>query len=299
MIMTTTLVKREFPDSLVEAVSQNYDFMPDENLASGILPSFIREAAPNGLQIAVPTLFYLDESRFDFFADDLTIATSEAVAELRRQYTRFEILQLLLARSVGTPMSIQDVREGRILQDIIPKECKQGVADSSHGSAIDFSLHNDMSYLEDEQIPDYFSLGCIRNSEEAVTTIADPALALKLLDDDSVSELRKAHYIFRHTYHRGGKDERIGEKVSPVVTANGEVRLGVDMEAPTAAAHDALTNFRAALGSVSLSHVLKSGQVLVIPNRHFVHGRRAFSMDADPAQRRWIQRINIARNAKI
>ena len=291
--MTSILERSEFPDSLVEAVSRNSDRLDDTDFATGI-PSFVRKADSGVVKIAVPTLFYLDEAQLEYFAHDFEVATSEAAAELRRQYSRFELLQLLLAHSIGSPMSIVDVRDGRVVQDIIPKECKTNVADSSHGSTLDFSFHNDMSYLDDEQTPDYFSLGCIRNNEKAITSIADPFIAMKLLDEDSIAELQKTQYTFRHVYRRGREDEAVGKKVSPVITPDGEVRLGVDMESPTLAALDALTRFRGALGSVAVDCVLSTGDVLVIPNRHFVHGRRAFSMAPDPTQRRWIQRINIA-----
>jgi hypothetical protein len=291
--MTFSIEKKEFPDLLLNSLPASGSVSFDADVHT-VPPSFVGSENTTGPRITEPTVFYLRQDQLDYLAHDMNVATPEDEIDPGRHYTRFELLQLVLAYSVGRPMSIADIRGGAVVQDIIPKESKRNVADSSHGSAKEFSFHNDMSYLEDAQIPDYFLLGCIRNIEKAATTISDPTVALRDIDAGNIDELKKTQYVFRHTYHRGTEDERLGEKVSPIITANGEIRLGVDMRAPTSAALTALTDFREKLSGVSVEHVLKSGEVLVVPNRLFVHGRQPFLMAGNPAERRWIQRINIS-----
>lgn len=206
---------------------------------------------------------------------------------------RFELLQLAVATAIGTPLSMPDIRKGAIVQDIFPMEKSRFVASSSYGSEVDFEFHNDLSFLEDKEIPDYFMLGCIRNIERAPTSVVGVQRILKALSHDQNLELRKVAYSMRHTYRRGSQNELERTKNSSIILPNNEVRLGVDMVPLSKEADLAINSLRALLKEIAVPQQLKAGEILIVPNRFSVHSRGSFVALSNKSKRRWLQRINI------
>lgn len=285
-----------FPNVVIEAALS----IPEEHLLPGaeasaadyLLSLEFDEPVFVGSQRSV--IVRMKPDQLHVFQSELSEPTPQAIHPPEmHQLNRFGVAQLALAASIGMPLSIADVRNGTILQDIFPTEANQSVASSSYGSEEAFVFHNDQSYLDDPEIPDYVTLGCIRNLEGAATMVADVKSFIRSLKPGDVAELQKPNYVFRHTYHRGQQTERKGIKYSPALPENGEIRVGVDMTPTTTRAQLALENLRTLLRQSAIPYLLSPGEILVTPNRYTVHARDAFRLMADPAQRRWLQRVNI------
>lgn len=284
-----------FPKQMIDVVTAipEYYALPGEyaNLASYLQtlelpkPTFIENA---------PVVVRLDDSQRNIFDSSLSDPTPAHVPSIDSQpVSRFGLLQLALGSSIGNLLSIPDVRNGALVQDIFPKESSRVVASSSYGSDVEFAFHNDLSFLDEQDIPDFVTLGCIRNNEGVATLVASFEDILTGLDKKNIAELQKTQYDVRHTYNRGLSNERVGIKQSAVLLPDGEICLGVDMTPQTPEARVALQSLRKHLKRISTPYRLEPGQVLVLPNKHTVHARDAFTMSSDINSRRWLQRINI------
>lgn len=247
-----------------------------------------------GIQYDEPAVLKLDGDSIGLFAESFSRPTPTQVLKPALQpVDTFDLLQLAVATTIGQPLSMPHIRMGAIVQDIFPTEDNRYVTSSSYGSEAEFAFHNDLSFLDDPGIPDYFTLGCVRNIEGAETSVADIHQILDGLSDDIIAELRKPNYGIRHTYNRGLPSEYEGNRNTSIILANNELRLGVDMIPQTDDAHIALMSLRGLLSEVSTPHQLRPGEILVVPNRFAVHGRGSFVPSQSIAQRRWLQRVNI------
>lgn len=241
-----------------------------------------------------PIVVRLDDNQRSPFETSLSIATpTEVITPDSQPVSRFGVLQLALGASIGNLLSIPDVRSGALVQDIFPKTSSRSVISSSYGSESEFAFHNDLSFLDESEIPDFVTLGCIRNIEGASTSVASIKDIIDRIDDKYITELRKPQYGVRHTYHRGLAAEHTGNKQSVVLLPSGEICLGVDMTPQTPEAQTALIALRRLLKQVSTPHQLQPGEILVLPNRFAVHSRDPFTMSTAPGNRRWLQRVNI------
>lgn len=290
--MYKTLDVREYSDKHIQQTAEVFEHLLGGN-DTGLCPTDYLTKTSDDINVVSPTVLKPTEAQLALLQDSLDVPTPHKTANPRRQLTKFELLQLVVAHSIGQPMSIEGVRQGAVIQDIIPQEEHQDLADSSHGSSREFAFHNDMSFLDDDQVPYYFTLGCTRNYERAATLLADPLDALNSLDENTTDLLRAPLFRLCHTYNRGQAAERTSEKISPIITPEGEVQLGVNVKPGTTEGADALGQFRNLLGQTAIAHVLEPGEVLIVPNRFFVHARTSFQMANNASERRWIQRTNI------
>jgi alpha-ketoglutarate-dependent taurine dioxygenase len=191
-------------------------------------------------------------------------------------------------------MSMPHVRSGDIIQDIFPTLEEKGKASSSYGSEKEFVFHNDQSYCANEQdIPRIVMLGCVRNIERVQTLFGRVDDAIQDLDNQKIEQLKQPNFTFGHIMRKPDGTKEPSTNISPVLLENGEVRLGVDMTASDGDSLDALKSLRRAVLDHSVNHTLEPGDVVIIPNRTFVHARTSFTMASKPEQRRWLKRINI------
>ena len=290
-----SLESHTFPSDIIKAVAA----IPADLLLPGAYPSLAHHLQSIGLPRPdfidkSPVIMCLSDSQRHIFESSLSEPTPTQLPGLDSQtVSRFGALQLALGSSIGNLLSIPDVRGGALVQDIFPKEASRATASSSYGSEAEFVFHNDLSFLDNSEIPDVVTLGCVRNIEGAATAVARIEDILNGLSDSDLAELQKSQYSIRHTYHRGRATERVGEKQTAVMQPDGEICLGVDMTPQTHEASVALDSLHKLLLRISTSHNLQSGEVLVLPNKYVVHARDPFNMAADVDQRRWLQRINV------
>ncbi len=288
-----------FPDSMVAVATA----IPVEQLHTSTYRDIARHI--QSLQLLkpdyigdVPVVMKLSDDQHDALRPSFTEPTPVGVVSPDAQrVNRFGVLQLALGASIGTVLSIPSVRDGAVVQDIFPKASSRATVSSSYGSEAEFAFHNDLSFLDDAEIPDYVNLGCIRNVEGADTIVAHVTDIMSGIEDKDITELQKPQYQVRHTYYRGKPSEKTSQKKSAVLLPNGEIMLGVDMTPQTGAAQVALCSLRQLLTRVGTPHTLQPGEVLVLPNKHVVHARGTFTMSASPDNRRWLQRVNIATNS--
>jgi hypothetical protein len=284
-----------FPDSMVAAATA----IPVEQLHTSTYRDIARHI--QSLQLLkpdyisdVPVVMKLSDDQYDALRPSFTEPTPVGVVSPdAERVNRFGVLHLALGASIGTVLSIPSVRDGAVVQDIFPKASSRTTISSSYGSEAEFAFHNDLSFLDDAEIPDYVNLGCIRNVEAAETMVAHVTDIMSGLDDRDITELQKPQYVVRHTYHRGKPSEKTSQKHSAVLLPNGEITLGVDMTPQTNAAAIALRSLRQLVAQVATPHTLQAGEVLVLPNKQVVHARGTFTMSDNPENRRWLQRINI------
>ncbi len=289
-----------FPQEMIEAVVA----LPADQLLPGAYPDIadyfqsLKLSTPNFIE-DTPVVVKLDDDQRSAFNCCLSKPTPGCISSTDSQsVSRFGALQLALGSSIGHLLSIPDVRSGTLVQDIYPKESSRSAVDSSYGSESEFAFHNDLSFLDDPEIPDFVTLGCIRNTEGVATTVVDSEDIFSRLDDKDVTELQKPQYVLRHTYHRGLATERVGQKLSAVILPRNEICLGVDMIPQTSEANIALSSLHKLLERIATPHILQPGEVLVLPNRRTVHARNTFTMAADADNRRWLQRVNIGMRTK-
>jgi hypothetical protein len=246
-----------------------------------------------------PLIFRLDNNQLNWFQESMSEPTPEVVVPLSSQTVgRFDLLQLILACSIGEPLSISSVRKGAIIQDIFPTDSNRLTASSSYGSEKEFTFHNDLSFLEEPEIPEYVTLACLRNNEGAGTLVANIDQVLEHLDPIFLIELRKPQYTFRHSFDRTffTRQERVRQRA--ILLPNNEISLGVDTVTMTDKSQEALLRLRILLTELSTSHILQPGEILILPNKTSVHSRTTFTMSSDKESRRWLQRINIG-SAKL
>ncbi len=242
----------------------------------------------------VPVVMKLSDEQYYALRPSFAEPTPvEVVSPDAQSVNRFGVLQLALGASIGTVLSIPSVRDGAVVQDIFPKESSRSAVSSSYGSEAEFAFHNDLSFLDEADVPDYVNLGCIRNDEGAETMVAHVTDIMSGLSASDISELQKPQYDVRHTYHRGKTGETTSQRQSAVLLPSGEITLGVDMTPQTDAAQIALHSLRKLVARIATPHTLQPGEVLVLPNKHVVHARGKFRMLNNPNNRRWLQRVNI------
>lgn len=289
-----------FPDSTVAAVAA----IPTDQLHASAYRDLadylqsLRLSRPDCIGDTPIVMKLSDDQRIVFgpsFAEPTpTLTPTEVFSQDAQPVNRFSVLQLALGASMGNVLSIPSVRDGAVVQNIFPKESSRAAVSSSYGSEAEFAFHNDLSFLDDPEIPDFVNLGCIRNVEKAETFVAHVEDILSGLGGGDITELRKPQYQVRHIYHRGTPGERTSQKQSAVLLPNGEITLGVDMTPETEAAQVALDSLRKLVARTATPHQLQPGEVLILPNKHAVHARGTFTMSADLDNRRWLQRVNIA-----
>ena len=208
-------------------------------------------------------------------------------------FSAFSVLQLLLAKSVGTPYRQSTDRVDGMLLDVVPRDDQLDMPNTSAGSREPFDFHTDKSCTADrDERPDWVTLACVRNSEGARTSVAPVQKLCEMLDRSQLQTLAEPAFAF-------GSD---GGTIGPIVSASDrgwEIRLSTDMTPLDPAAESAYRALRHAARAAADDVALEPGHILFLPNRTCVHGREAFSPDPDPRLRRRLQRIYIRRDGAV
>ncbi|MFR9754012.1 TauD/TfdA family dioxygenase [Nocardia sp. 004] len=213
----------------------------------------------------------------------------------RMRSFEFDLLMLLLARSVGEPFGWQGQQGGRLVNNIVPVAGHEHEQSGASSTAL-LSPHTEDAFHP--RRAHLLLLGCLRNPDLVGTTVSSVrrvALAaahqellstpvLPILPDISYDTSPEKHSAIPvpTLWSMSGVDQqtiRYDPAYTPLADAEPEFR----------AAYRQLT---VELGRVSVTAALAPGEILLVDNDIAVHGRVPFTARYDGADR-WLKRVNI------
>jgi L-asparagine oxygenase len=209
----------------------------------------------------------------------------------------------VLVATLGEQYGFQPEREGKIVQDVLPVAGEERIQ-SSISSDVRLKDHVEMAFSEYRA--DFVVLACLRPDHDRIasTTLASGHRALALLDADTVEVLRQQRFktaVDESFLRSSNYSETIW--IGPIAVLAGEKerpRLRVDFAETRSIDDDetaatALLALREAAVSIAIEVLLKTGDVLVVDNRHALHGRTPFRARGDGLDR-WLLRTYLTRD---
>ncbi|MEU6814629.1 TauD/TfdA family dioxygenase [Streptomyces sp. NPDC046860] len=202
------------------------------------------------------------------------------------------ISQLLVMSVLGRSISYSDEKSGRLVQDVCPKKGAEERQENS-GSVL-LELHTEDGFHPTP--PHFLSLICLRGDSDGVAATVTSGIldALPLLDADTIAALRRPE--FRTRYSTSFVPDDAAEVLTdpmPVLTGPDscpELRVDFHGTLPlTPAARAALGRLERAMLRSLNGLVLNPGDLVIVDNRHAVHGRSGFTPRYD-GHDRWLRR---------
>ncbi len=237
-----------------------------------------------------------------------------------------QMLLVLLGSLLGDPVGWSTQQAGHIVHDISPvKGQETGQTGSSSKEELFF-------HTEDAFHPyrgDYLGMMCLRNQNQAATTLASNQIISRLTRDE-INKLFEPRFVIRpdasqFEKHRFAKVDELSEddfekflqysdaKISKMNTtpeptaiffgdpASPYIRVDchVYMDALDEEAEAAIHAFNRAVQEEQIDLELKAGEICFIDNYRAVHGRKAFNYAARyDGTDRWLKRVNISRDIR-
>lgn len=200
--------------------------------------------------------------------------------------------QLMVMSVLGRSFSYRDEKSGRLVQDVCPKKGAEDRQENS-GSVL-LELHTEDGFHPNP--PHFLSLVCLRGDPEgtAATVTGSVLDALPHLDDATVAVLREPEFRTRFSTSFL-PDEAVEVLTDPMPVLTGPAQcpeLHVDFHgtiAQTPRARRALHLLERAMRRTLKGLVLRPGDLIVVDNRHAVHGRTGFTPRYD-GNDRWLRR---------
>lgn len=190
---------------------------------------------------------------------------------------------LRVACAIGDPdTGIAEELIGPRIMDVRYDPHKRATLDRpAYFTADHFPLHTDVSYVSNP--PRYLLMHCVTPDPGGggACLIANCSDAASLLEGDAARWLSRP--VFRFVYPPGCP---VGESQPMAVREPGLWRFKPGAMRCPAEAFDAVREFEDALGAVALTLPLGSGDLLILDNHRWAHGRTAF----DPARNEGPQR---------
>jgi L-asparagine oxygenase len=186
---------------------------------------------------------------------------------------------------LGCPVAFADQQAGALIQNVSPiPGCEADESDVGSSRPLPFHTENPFHELA----PDFLLLVCLRSDESSVasTTLAQVKDIVSRLDRDVVSTLREPSFIERGTTNTP-KAVLTGPSDDPCIRFDATWTQAVN-EAGT----DALVALLAELARSSQAVRLAAGDLLLIDNRRWLHGRTRFNASGE-ASERWLQRLYV------
>jgi hypothetical protein len=279
------------PDAYLEqALSADERFL-EPGCEQTAIDEMANDAIPRDT-ITFPELWYLNPAQMREFVEDFETPTvSRYEPRVNHSLSRYSLLQLCLAASLGTPYGLPDQRDGVVVQDIFPRSDLLNRPNSSFGANQNFSFHTDQAYNPSpSEVPDYVLLSSVRNDEAAPTIISHLPEALAKLSLQSIKQLHQSDFLF----FRGRPEENLGVRIGPVLVESNTgntIRIGTDILGQSMESAQALEEMHNAIAAVSQSVTLLTGQTLAFPNNTTPHARPGFQPATNPEKRRWLQRV--------
>lgn len=211
------------------------------------------------------------------------------------QPTGAEPLLALVGARLGEIFAYREWDGAHLVQNRYPVASHHNVQTAS--GANDLVLHTEACFTA--YPPDFLVLLGLRPDPtgQAVTLVSDIPEALAQLTPAERGALREPLFVFptdRGSYNHEG--QRTTEPV-PLLKDRADgpaLEYSTLITAITATGAAALAALEEALGRCAQSVLLDSGDLLLIDNRHAVHGRTAFRPTYDGTDR-WIQRVLLLR----
>ncbi|MDX3227396.1 guanitoxin biosynthesis L-enduracididine beta-hydroxylase GntD [Streptomyces sp. ME19-01-6] len=210
---------------------------------------------------------------------------------------REEFFLFLCASLLGDPVAWADKHDGRIVTNIVPV---RGDEDEQLASSSSTPL---TWHTEDAFHPlraDYLGLMCLRNHDQAATTVA--SVDDVQLPDDVAEILAQPRFVILPDGSRSGAATE--DHPIPLLfgsTHTPYLRLDQHYTRPAAAddaeAASALGVAMSAVSDALTGHALGAGDVLFVDNYRAVHGRESFKARYDGTDR-WLKRVNVVRDLR-
>ena len=267
-------------DEAIAATATERDFIRRGPVFAQELPRAIRGALRD---------FVLDDSapailiKGNPFVDQpLPPTPSSHLTRRDTPLSRAELLAGMYTSLLGECVGFATQQGGRIFNNIIAVESQAHVANSSAGSDLTFDLHTEDAFHPCP--PDYLTLSCLRNEEQAVTNLA--WLPPGSLDRDVVTRLmRDAVTMSPNAMHvQGGATSAgrfpilSGDAGNPYLRLNLNT-LGVGSEGVPHETRTAIDAFVDAVRRNTFPVALEPGDYLVLNNRRCLHGRGPIRAD--------------------
>ncbi|MEU6589473.1 TauD/TfdA family dioxygenase [Streptomyces sp. NPDC046881] len=200
--------------------------------------------------------------------------------------------QLMVMSVLGRSFSYSDEKSGHLVQDVCPKRGAEERQENS-GSVL-LELHTEDGFHPNP--PHFLSLICLREDHDRVAATVTSGILdiLPHLDPDTVAALRRPEFRTRFsTSFVPDESVEVLTDPMPVLTGPAESpELRVDFHgtiAQTPRARAALDQLERAMLGTLKGLVLRPGDLIVVDNRHAVHGRSGFAPRYD-GDDRWLRR---------
>ncbi len=206
-----------------------------------------------------------------------------------------DFVHIAIASLFGTPYGFASQQQGRIVNHVAPLRSDVVTANVNSGSRLAFDLHTEDA-VHDAR-PDYLTLRCIRNDARVSTVIS--SLRSTDLPDEVWALLRDP--AFRHNANRS-QGSGLRNRVPSALVTGPIDRPSLRVNTCSFTRDDALTPPHAqayeqlltVLTNNAMRVVLEAGDVLVLDNAAFAHGRDSFVPKFDGTDR-WLRRIVVRR----
>lgn len=202
-----------------------------------------------------------------------------------------ERLLLLLGRLLGNPFSFDGWDANFLIHNKYPIRAHREAQFGSN--AVEFGLHSETPFRDFS--PDHIGLLCLRGDPrgEAVTRLGDLGGVIAGLAPVDREALREPAYAFPTDNPAIVVGGRGLTAPMPIIrrTAEGmRFEYAQGAVGVTRSAEAALARLEAGLAEACRDVRLEAGDLLLIDNRHMVHGRSAFEPAYD-GRDRWLQRL--------
>lgn len=264
----------------------------------GATPGYAATPTTTDTGQKMSTLIHKKLGRGEFFAatkllaDIPTPSSGEELADLYKSVFLMGALDQLLideAFNYGMPFSFKFEQSGATVQNIFPIKAHANSQISS-SSATRLQMHTETAFHPKR--PDFVMLYCLRSDASAGTTLAHIADILKHLSKADIKCLQQPLFsiVPDMSFVSSGADPapRLVSVFNQSCTD-----IVYDEETMTPTTGDAEVAFARLQQAIQISMrtiTLEQSEILVIPNRHYIHGRLPFTARYDGSDR-WLKRI--------
>lgn len=214
------------------------------------------------------------------------------------ELNKAQILNALYAALLGESFGFSSQRAGKCFNNIIPLREKADIANFSSGSTFKFDFHTEDAFHP--VMGDYLGLVCMRNEEQAITSITSVRLVQLTASEHEVLS-RPIFKIRANPIH--SLDDSIEYARVPILfgaPANPFMRINLatlDMIEQPPDVREVLVSFIRRLHHAAIGIVLGAGDCLYIDNFYSAHARDPYEPNYGP-NARWLSRLVISRDLR-
>lgn len=191
----------------------------------------------------------------------------------------------------GNVFGFASEQNGRLVQNLFPIK-KNSTEQISSSSKATLEVHTETAFRDDRA--DLVALFCVRDDQEAGTTLASISSIVSQLDAETIALLHGDNFVIGvdESFLRGGEQNQI--KTTPVLFNNSQSMTydRILMSGTSDSSQKALDMFSQAIDAAKKTIYLKTGDILVFNNHTTVHGRTPFEAKYN-GRDRWLKRAMI------